>query len=92
MRMAGIRDIRAHTADLLGGDGPLLVTRHGRISGLYLPLAEPDRLPQDLRRELAATLGHHLSQLLEAQGIGEDEILSDFDAERRRTRDRRRRR
>jgi hypothetical protein len=90
MRMAGIRDIRARTADLLGGDEPVLVTRHGKISGLYLPLEEPDRLPQDLRRELAAVLGRHLSHLLEARGVGEEDIQGDFDAERRRRHGRRR--
>lgn len=86
MRIAGIRELRARSADLLGGDEPVLVTKHGRVSGVYLPLEEPDRLPADLRRELATVLGRHLSRLLAAQGVTEEEIAEDFRARRKRRR------
>lgn len=62
------------------------VTRHGKVSGVYVPLDEPDRLPDDLRRELAAVLGRHLDKLLERQGITEKDIAEDFRAHRRRRR------
>jgi len=86
MRIAGIRELRARSADLLGGDEPVLVTKHGRVSGVYLPLEEPDRLPADLRRELATVLGRHLSRLLAAQGVTEEEVAKDFRARRKRRR------
>jgi hypothetical protein len=86
MRVAGIRELRSKTAELLGGDEPLLVTRHGRISGLYLPLEDANRLPQDLRRELSQVLSAHLAQQLAAGGWSEKEIHEDFDAFRRRRR------
>src|SRR5215210_5010308 len=35
-----------------GGDEPMLVTREGRVSGVYLPLEEPGGESDDLRREL----------------------------------------
>lgn len=82
MKVAGIREIRAQMAALLGGDEPVLVTRHGKIAGLYVPLDEPDRLPDDLRLELAEVLGRHLSDLLDARGVTEEEIHKDFDADR----------
>ncbi len=83
MRIAGIRELRAKSASLLGGSEPVVVTRHGKVSGLYLPLDEPDRLPEDLRRELAAVLGRHLASLLEARGISEREVTQDFNDYRR---------
>jgi hypothetical protein len=86
MRVAGIREIRSNTAELLGGDEPLLVTRHGKVYGLYLPLEEPDRVPQDLRRELGQVLSAHLAKQLAAGGWTEEEIQKDFDAFRRRRR------
>jgi hypothetical protein len=86
MRVAGIREIRSNTAELLGGDEPLLVTRHGRISGLYLPLADADRIPRDLRRELGQVLSAHLARQLAAGGWTGEEIQQDFDAFRRRRR------
>ncbi|MEW6297935.1 MAG: type II toxin-antitoxin system Phd/YefM family antitoxin [Thermodesulfobacteriota bacterium] len=86
MKVAGIRELRARSATLFGGGEPVLVTRHGKVSGVYVPLDEPDRLPDDLRRELAAVLGRHLARLLERKGVTEREIVGDFDAYRRRRR------
>jgi hypothetical protein len=86
MKVAGIREIRSKTAELLGGDEPLLVTRHGKISGLYLPLEDADRVPQDLRRELGQVLSFHLAKLFEAGGWNEEELHEDFDGFRRRRR------
>jgi hypothetical protein len=86
MKIAGIRELRARSASLLGGDEPLLVTKHGRISGVYLPLEEPDKIPDDLRRELASVLGRHLAKLVSRKRITEHQIEKDFDAHRRRHR------
>jgi antitoxin (DNA-binding transcriptional repressor) of toxin-antitoxin stability system len=86
MKIAGIRELRAHSAELLGGAEPLVVTKHGRVSGVFLPLEDPDRLPDDLRRELAGVLGRHLGQLLSARGITAKRVAEDFRAHRRRRR------
>jgi hypothetical protein len=86
VKIAGIRELRARSAELLGGDEPIVVTRHGRVSGVYLPLEEPDRLPSDLRKELSSVLGHHLARLLDAQGVTEKDVAEDFRAYRKRRR------
>lgn len=88
MKVTGIRELRAQSSALLGGDEPLIVTKHGKISGIYLPLEEPDKIPSDLRRELAAILGRHLGKLLARQKITEGKISKDFNAYRRRRRGR----
>lgn len=82
MRVAGIRELRAKSAALFGSGEPVLVTRHGKVSGVYVPLDEPDRLPDDLRRELVAVLGRHLAKVLERKGVTEREITEDFHAYR----------
>jgi antitoxin (DNA-binding transcriptional repressor) of toxin-antitoxin stability system len=86
MKVAGIRELRANSATLFGSGEPVLVTRHGKVSGVYVPLDEPDRLPDDLRRELATVLGRHLTKLLERKGVTEKHIAKDFHAYRRRRR------
>jgi hypothetical protein len=86
MKIAGARLLRAKSADFLGGGEPVLVTRHGHVSGVYLPLDDPDCLPLDLRRELSAVLGRYLSRLLENQGITEHRLEKDFRAYRKRRR------
>jgi hypothetical protein len=86
MRVAGIREIRSNTAELLGGKEAVLVTRHGKISGLYLPLEVADRIPQGLRRDLGQMLSAHLASQLAAAGRTEEEIQRAFDTFRRRRR------
>lgn len=83
MRIAGIRELRARTAALLSGKEPLIVTRHGKISGLYLPLEDPDQIPTDLRLELVRVLGKHLAEVAEDRGVTEGEMRKDFNAYRR---------
>ena len=86
MRVAGVREIRENLAALLSGDEPILVTRHGKLSGVYLPLDEPDKVPTDMRCEMAQVLGKHLDALLKARGVNEHTVQEDFDAHRRRSR------
>lgn len=86
MRIAGIRELRANSATLLRGDEPVLVARHGKVSGVYLPLEEPGRLPLDLRRELSAVLGRQFARFLDARGVTEKRVAEDFRAYRKRRR------
>lgn len=86
MKVAGIRELRAKSAALFGGGEPVVVTKHGKVSGVYVPLDEPDRLPDDLRRELTIVLGRHLAKLLERKRVTEKRIAEDFGAYRRRRR------
>lgn len=86
MKIAGIRELRAKAAALLGGSEPVLITKHGKVSGVYIPLDSPDTIPDDLRRELAAVIGQHLHRVLNEKGVTEEEIQEDFDEFRRRRR------
>jgi len=86
MKVAGIRELRAKAAVFFGGREPVLVTKHGKVSGVYVPLDDPDRLPDDLRRELTAVLGRHLAKVARRKGVTEQDIKKDFDAYRRRRR------
>lgn len=86
MKVAAIPEFRANAAALLDSEEPLLLTEHGQLSGFYLPLLHPERLPSGISRELAAVVGRHLSQILEAQEVSEEELAEDFNAHRRRSR------
>jgi antitoxin (DNA-binding transcriptional repressor) of toxin-antitoxin stability system len=86
MKVTGIRELRTRTAVLLGSGEPVLVTKHGKVSGVYVPLDEPDRLPADLRRELTGVVGKHLAKALERKGVTERDVKEDFRAHRRRRR------
>lgn len=83
MKMAGIREIREKTADYLGGKEPFFVMKHGKVAGVYVPLASPESLPDDWRREIAGVLGPSIAKLLNAARISEKTIQEDFHAFRR---------
>ncbi len=88
MRVAGVRELRSDIKGILAMHEPVLVTRHGRVSGVYVPLDDPDRIPDDLRKDIVRVLGEHLSRLLDAAGVSEEAVLDDFEAHRRRRRGR----
>lgn len=78
MKMAGSREVRSKLASYLSGAEPFLVTRHGKVSGVYIPLESPDQLPDDWRREIGQSLSHCFARLLELKGISDKEIREDF--------------
>jgi hypothetical protein len=80
MKMAGIREVRSKFARYVGDAEPFLVTKHGRISGVYIPLESPDQLPDDWRREIGQSLSLHFAKLLESRRITERDIREDFRA------------
>ena len=92
MRVAGVREFRSRAPELVKGDEIVFVTRHGKLSGLLVPLSEPQELPVELRRELLTRLGAGIATHLKAHGVSETKALRDFEAWRKaRPRSRRRR-
>ena len=86
MKVAGMKKLEAGASSLMEGDEPVLVTREGKILGLYVPLEDPSQLPDDLRSDLMSAVGRYLAGVLEEKSVSEEEILKDFDAFRRRRR------
>lgn len=75
----GIREFREHLPQYLLDSSPVAITRHGETVGFYIPARHHI---QD--KELAA-LKHaaaQLEDLLVKHGINEDELLTEFKAER----------
>ena len=92
MRVAGVREFRNLAPELIKGDELVFVTRHGKLSGLLVPLGEPQELPIELRRELSTRLGAGIANHLKARGMNEAKVLRDFEAWRKARRRNRRRR
>jgi hypothetical protein len=92
MRVAGVREFRSQAPELIKGDELVFVTRHGKLSGLLVPLSEPQELPVELRRELLTRLGAGIASHLKTHGVTEAKALRDFETWRKVHRRRRRRR
>jgi hypothetical protein len=80
MKVATIREFRDKATSYFKEGEPILVTRHGKVTGLYLPIEHPEHFPLELRKDLLVRLGESISRSLAERGISEEKLLSDFDA------------
>jgi len=83
MKVAAMQKPAAESLDLIESGEPILITKEGKISGLYVPLEDPDQVPSALRRDLLAAVGRYLAEVQENKGVSEEEILEDFSVFRR---------
>jgi len=79
MRVATVREFRNKATSYFKNEEPILVTRHGKVTGLYLPIEHPENFPVELRKELVIRLGESISRSLAQKGISEEKLLADFD-------------
>ena len=86
-----VREFRDKATGLLRSRTPILVTRRGRLAGIFFPRPEIT-LPIELKRELYDMLSSDVARQLKRRKVSEDDVLEDFEASRKRRRAARRRR
>lgn len=86
MRVTAIHESDAKPARVFGSSKPVLVTKRGKLSGVYIPLDKIHRLPDEIRRKLAGAVGKHIAKAVRRKGVTSQEIKEDFRAYRRRRR------
>lgn len=91
MKISTIREFRDRATGLLRSKDPILVTRRGKLAGVFLPLAN-DAFPLDIRRELFVMLSSEIARQVRKTGHTEREVLSDFERWRKNRRETGRRR
>jgi hypothetical protein len=91
MRISTVREFRDHATGLLRSKDPILVTRRGRLAGLFFPWPE-QTLPMEFKRELFSVLSAEVGREVAKRGLTEKEILKDFETWRKGRRETRRRR
>jgi len=79
MKVATVREFRDKATSYFREEEPILVTRHGKVTGLYLPIEHPDSFPIELRKELLIRLGESISRSLSKKGVSEEKLLADFE-------------
>lgn len=91
MKISTIREFRDQATTMLRSDDPILLTRRGRVAGVFLPWREAT-LPLDLKRELFSMLTSEIALHLKKKRVTEKEVLQDFVRWRKGRREARRRR
>ena len=91
MRISTVREFRDNATGYLRSKDPILVTRRGRLAGVFFPRPETS-LPIEFKRELFVALSSEIARELQKRGLKEEEIVADFQSWRKRKRETRRRR
>ena len=91
MRISTVREFRDKATGLLRSRDPILVTRRGRLAGVFFPQPEAS-LPMEFKRELFATLSAEVARQIKRRRLSEDDVLADFATWRKERRATRRRR
>jgi hypothetical protein len=91
MRVSTVREFRDKATGLLKSKEPVLITRRGRMAGIFFP--SPDgTLPIDLKHQLFEQLSMEIRRRIKSSGSTEEQILADFDSWRKERNAARRRR
>ncbi len=91
MKISTEREFRDDATGMLRSKAPVLVTRRGRLSGIFFPQPE-STLPVELKRELFAVLSADIARQISQRGLTEEEVLADFQSWRKKRREDRSRR
>lgn len=78
MKVASVREFRDKATHYFKDEEPVLVTRHGKVTGLYLPIEHPESFPFELRKEMLTRFGEFISRSLEKKGVTEEKLIADF--------------
>jgi hypothetical protein len=89
MKITTVREFRDKATGMLRSRDPILVTRRGRLAGVFFPL-QKDFLPGELKRELFAMLTSEVARQIKRRRISEKEVLQDFEGWRKGRRETRR--
>jgi len=91
MRISTVREFRDHATGFLRSKDPILVTRRGRLAGVFFPWPEAS-LPLELKRELFSVLTAEVRRQIKKRGLAEEEVVADFESWRKGRRETGRRR
>jgi hypothetical protein len=86
MKISTVREFRDNAAGMLRAKDPVLVTRRGRLAGIFFPRPE-STLPVELKRELFPVLSAEVARQISKRGLSEEEIIADFQSWRKNRRE-----
>jgi hypothetical protein len=86
MKISTVREFKDNAAGILRAKDSVLVTRRGRLAGIFFPSPE-STLPVELKRELFSVLSAEVARQVSKRGLSEEEILADFQSWRTKRRE-----
>src|SRR5215469_4969497 len=77
MKISTVREFRDNASGMLRAKDPILVTRRGRLAGIFFPRPETT-LPVELKREMFGILSAEVARQVRKRGLNEEDVLADF--------------
>ncbi len=81
MRSVGVREFRDQATQMMGSGETLVIERHGKPIGFFVPISATDRRAG---RAALGRLGVAAGELLKAAGLDEEELVHEVAGRRRR--------
>jgi hypothetical protein len=82
MKTATVREFRDRATSFLKDEEPIIVTRHGKIIGFFLP-ATGGALPVEIKKDLFYTLTREIRVKMKERGVTDEAVLADFEKTRK---------
>jgi hypothetical protein len=82
MKISTVREFRDNASGMLRAKDPILVTRRGRLAGIFFPRPETT-LPVELKREMFSILSAEVARQVRKRKLSEEDVLTDFAAWRK---------
>jgi hypothetical protein len=77
MKVRSNREFQNDLGGLLRSKYPVVVTRRGKLAGVFFPCLD-ESLPRGVKRELFAIISSDIAGRLRKSGVREQDILRDF--------------
>jgi hypothetical protein len=77
LKISSITEFRENIGRFVLLKNPILVTRRGRLAGVFFPQPETS-LPIELKRELLSVLSLEVARQIRGKALREEDILNDF--------------
>lgn len=81
MRSVGVREFRDQATSMMGSGETLVIERHGKPIGFFVPISAKDRRAG---RAALGRLGDVVEDVLATTGLDEDELIRDLSGSRHR--------
>jgi hypothetical protein len=81
MITASVRDFRDRATQMLKQREPVMITRHGKVVGFFMP-ATGEALPLEIKRDLFYALTDSVRLAIKDRGLTEEGVLADFEKTR----------
>jgi len=82
MKISTVREFRDNASGMLRGKDPILVTRRGKLAGIFFPRPETT-LPIELKREMFGILSAEVGRQIRKAGLDENAVVADFETWRK---------